>query len=136
VTLVWDPLIRGDFLSATRARVGEVTVPRSRWGALAWDLVWLSGQDPWAQARADARPNTTFTATVAAIAVDTRYRLPIQVIGTGTSVSFSVNGGPVVTKTTNLPAITTNLFPWFGVFNTAGVARVWNFSRAHCRYGS
>jgi 3D (Asp-Asp-Asp) domain-containing protein len=76
------------------------------------------------------------TAQVAAIASDTRYKLKIRVTGSGTSVYFSVNDGTEVLKTTNLPALTSSLFPWLGVFNTAGVARIWYLSRAHCRYGS
>lgn len=84
--------------------------------------------------RDGATPNTT--AQVAAIAAATRYKLTIRVSGTGTTVNFSVNDGAEISTSSNLPAITTDLLPYLGIFSTGVPATAWLFSRCHCRYGS
>lgn len=93
----------------------------------------VAGDTGWVGVTRDGATQSV-TAQVAAIATSTRYKLKIRV--SGSTVYFSVNDGTEVSATANLPASTTDMYPWFGVYTNEAVAKEWSLSRAHCRYGS
>lgn len=65
--------------------------------------------------------NHTETATVAAIAANTTYRLRIRYLASGT-VFFSVNDGTEISVATNLPPTGSAYFPIFGLTNKTASA--------------
>jgi hypothetical protein len=67
--------------------------------------------------------NHSETATVAAIAASTNYRLRIRFIRGTTTAYFSVNDGTEVSLATNTPPTGASYFPIFGFTNTAASAR-------------
>lgn len=91
--------------------------------------------DPgWVGLTNDGVGDATITGLVAAIAVDTNYKLKIR--KSGTSVFFSVNDGTEVEATADLPAATATLGVGARLYTQAGVAKAFSFSRAHCLYGT
>ena len=76
---------------------------------------------------------STTTSALLGIATDTRYILNIEFDGSGTGVSFSINGSPVARVVSNLPSTTTGMNAFCGLINhTAGTARNIRVDRVHC----
>lgn len=89
----------------------------------------------WVGVCRDGTTQSAATATVAAIAASTRYKLKIR--KAGSSVFFSVNGGTEQSISSNLPAAGTGLgfaAHWYNSVNST--THPWDFSRLRGYYGS
>ena len=80
----------------------------------------VAGDPGWVGVVRDGSTQTV-TGIVAAIAVDTVYKLRTRKVGS--TVYFSVNGGAEVTATTNLPTATIEMGWYDSLFTTEAVAK-------------
>ena len=94
----------------------------------------VAGDGGWVGTTNDGATQTV-TATVAAIAASTLYKLRIR--KSGSTVYFSVNGGAEVSGTLTFPAATTDLgFSAYQYNSINSTTHPWLFGRIRCVYGS
>ena len=110
--LAWDTDIQADFAASPRVAVGQVGVDREKFGSLVWDLVWLSGQDPWRNAVAEGAEGR------ASVAFFGRYEGRPFVVHDlrGRGPTLYVVGAPDLPGQDVLDAVFRSLEfrPWFG----------------------
>lgn len=110
--LEWPADIRAEFSRQPVAAVGQVSVEPEKFPALVWDLVWLSGQDPWANAATEG--GDSFSALAFFGKFEGRPFVVHDIRGRGPTLY--VVGAPDLSGQAVLDAVFASLArrPWFG----------------------
>jgi hypothetical protein len=91
----------------------------------------VAGDGGWVGSSRDGTTQSV-TSTVAAIAVNTRYKLRVR--KSGTSLFFSVNDSDEIEKTANLPSDTISLNWYCYIITTGAATKFITWYRHHCRF--